>query len=333
MTALVPFQEPVSAEVEQLRRDDYERVSRYIAPGISENTRRAYESHLKQFSAFCADRQWNPLPASEGAVIAYLTWACSRPEPDRMRPSSAKAVKSAISVTHDRAGHPNPTKSQAVKDAMRNLEREFKGGRVRRAKAMIADDVRAVDALPRDELIDKRDVAIVWASYGGLLRRSEVSALDVEDMDRNRRGITVLTVRSSKTDQTGHGEQVELPTRAAEAIREWLDAAGIRHGPMFRQFAHGHVLPKRLSGQSMRLIIQKKTMQAGLGSGYSGHSGRRGAATEAKAQGISDIELKRQGRWKSMSALANYVDGEANTHPDVRAGLKTIDQVKEEAAQ
>lgn len=331
MSELVPFDAGhVPDEVAKLRQDDAERVLKYIAPGISENTRRSYESHLRNFTAFCAKRAWSPLPASEGAVIAYLTWACSRTDPKdppAIRPSSAKAIKSAISVTHDRANLPNPTKGQALKDAMLNLNRQFQGGRVKQAKAMLAQDVQAIASLPRDRLVDLRDLAVVWTVYGGLLRRSECSALDVEDVDRNRDGITILHIRSSKTDQTGKGETVELPTDAVVALRAWLDAAGIKSGPIFRQFAHGKMLNKRLGGQTIRIIVRDKAKLAGLGDGYSGHSGRRGGATDAKAHGIGDIELKRTGRWRSMTSLEKYVDGVANTHPDVRAGLKTQEQV------
>jgi integrase len=333
MTELVPFQEPVPLEVQRLREEDAERVLKYLAPDLSINTRRSYESHLRNFTKWCDKRQWPPVPTTEARVIAYLTWLCNRPDEEggRVRPSSVKAIKSAIGMMHEQAGYPNPVQGKPLKNALKALDREFQGGRRRQVDPLLVDDVQAAAAVRDPESLEElRDAAIIWVAYGGLLRRSEVVALDVDDVERYRRRLddgTLVTrtrvhIRQSKTDQTGEGAEVDIPTPAADAVRAWLTAAGITSGPIFRPFNRGKLLNRRLSAQYVAIVIKKRTELAELEGTYSGHSGRRGGATEAKANKVSDTELQRVGRWKSANAMQLYITGVADTDADIRAGVK-----------
>jgi integrase len=69
------------------------------------------------------------------------------------------------------------------------------------------------------------------------LRRSELVALDVEHLEFDARGLTVL-ISKSKTDQERAGARVAVPYARAgshlcalRALLAWLDTAGIRRGP------------------------------------------------------------------------------------------------------
>lgn len=311
MTTLpaVPEQ-PAELALLQLREEDRERVLDYVAPDLAESTQRAYRSHLREFAAWCADRGYSPLPATEATVIAYLTAAVHA---GKLRPSSARAVKSAISVMHDAAGHPNPTRGPGLKNALGRLDREFQGGRRKQARAALADDIRAmVAAMGTDlTLVDLRDRALLWTGFGGAMRREEAVGLDVEDLERMPGSRTRAHIRRSKTDQTAIGATVTLPRDAVEAVDAWLDAARIERGAIFRRMIHRTVSPRRLSDQSVRVIVQARAEAAGLGPGWSGHSLRRGAATEAVANGASVPQLKRLGRWKTTGAAELYVDDSA----------------------
>lgn len=314
--------ESAELDVTRLREDDEERVLRYIEPDLSENSQRAYRSHLKEFTQWCRDpeRDYSPWPANEATVIAYLTWAV---EGGKLRPSSARAVKSAISMVHDAAGHPNPTRGRALANALRRLDRLHEGGRVEQAHAALADDVRTMTAAMGTELVDLRDAALLWTQFGGAMRRSEVVALDVADLERMPGGRVRAHIRRSKTDQTAVGKTVVLPRDAVEALDRWLCAGGISSGPIFRRMIRRTVSGSRLTGQSVREIVKTRAAAAELRPGkWSGHSPRRGAATEAVANGASVLELKRFGRWKSTSAAELYVDDSAWTDdPERLLGL------------
>ncbi len=73
-----------------------------------------------------------------------------------------------------------------------------------------------------------RDAALVGVASHALLRVSEVSRLDVEDVSRQRDGTALLKIRRSKTDQYGEGA-ILLSSRTATPAR--LPCRPPRHGP------------------------------------------------------------------------------------------------------
>lgn len=101
-----------------------------------------------------------------------------------------------------------------------------------------------------------RDWALLLLGFAAALRRSELVALDVEDLHFDvARGLLVV-VRRSKADQEQEGAQVAVPYAeepercAARALRRYLDDAGIHRGPVFRQLRRGdNLTERRLSDQ------------------------------------------------------------------------------------
>lgn len=53
-----------------------------------------------------------------------------------------------------------------------------------------------------DSLLGRRDRALLLLGFAGAFRRSELVALDINDLETNRDGLTVQ-IRRSKTDQEG----------------------------------------------------------------------------------------------------------------------------------
>jgi integrase len=84
-----------------------------------------------------------------------------------------------------------------------------------------------------DKLAGLRDRALLLVEFGGALRRSELVALDVADIEQSETGLLV-TIRGSKTDQERAGATIAIARGdvacPAKALREWLDAAGIEAG-------------------------------------------------------------------------------------------------------
>jgi hypothetical protein len=68
-----------------------------------------------------------------------------------------------------------------------------------------------------------------------VLRRSELVALDVADLEETTEGLLVR-IKRSKTDQEGAGDFVSIPhgsrLRPDAAVNTWLEAAGITEGPI-----------------------------------------------------------------------------------------------------
>jgi len=163
-------------------------------------------------------------------------------------------------------------------------------------------------------LRDCRDHALLLIGFMGALRRSELSALCIEDVTFANEGL-VLVIRRSKTDQIGEGEPVGIPygsdptTCAVRVLKRWITIADVSGGPIFCAITrHGHVLRHPLTGDSIARLVQRRAAAAGLDPrNYGAHSLRAGFATEAAANSIAESDIMRQTRHRSAAVMRCYV--------------------------
>jgi integrase len=196
--------------------------------------------------------------------------------------------------------------------------------------------------------VDRRDRALLLIGFAGALRRSELVALDVEDISEDENGLR-LRLRRSKTDQEGSSRVVGVPygshpaTCPVRAWRAWRDHLGEGElafdeakedwtfvprppvGPAFRAIRWpGYVSSRRLSDRAVADIIKRRAQAAGLDPAlFSGHSLRAGFATEAYAQGVPELAIMRHGRWRSAATMRGYVEEGSlwNDNAAARLGL------------
>jgi integrase len=93
------------------------------------------------------------------------------------------------------------------------------------------------------------------------------------------------------------------------ALREWLDAAGIDTGPVFRPISRsGRCRVARISDHSIAAIVKQAAARIGLDSGrFAGHSLRSGFATSASAAGADLARIMQQMRHRSEAVSRGYV--------------------------
>jgi site-specific recombinase XerD len=157
-----------------------------------------------------------------------------------------------------------------------------------------------------------RDRALLLLGFAGAFRRSELVALDVADIAETEAGLLV-TIRRSKTDQDGEGVTIAVPRGdvacPARALREWLDAAGIEAGPIFKPINKaGTVSGERLTDRSVANIVKAYAGRAGFDANlFSGHSLRSGFLTSAADKGASIFKMMDVSRHKSVDTLRGYV--------------------------
>jgi hypothetical protein len=100
-----------------------------------------------------------------------------------------------------------------------------------------SDKVLAMVAANRSDLASKRDRAHPAPRVRLAARRSELVALDVSDIEDCPEGLRVR-IRKSKTDQEGIGATIAVCRGSiaypVTALRDWLAAANITEGPIFR---------------------------------------------------------------------------------------------------
>ena len=281
----------------------------YAAAARAPATRRAYASDLKTYVAWCALHGFTPLPVAPGVLALYFA---ARAEAG-LSPSKLGRELAAISQVHRAAGLPSPRADGALQEVMKGIRRE-KGVAVRQMAPLLPQHLRVISERLPANLLGRRDRAPLLLGFAGALRRSELVALDVEDLAFSNEGLE-LSIRKSKTDQEGEGAKLGIPfgghraTCPVRSTRDWLEAAGLTSGALFRPVSrHGRMATSRLSDQSVTDVVQRAAVLAGLNPAlYSGHSLRAGLATAAAKAGKPTHVILKQTRHPSAAMLGRYI--------------------------
>ncbi|WP_432793588.1 site-specific integrase [Rhodococcus ruber] len=200
------------------------RIAASVAASRAAGTRRTYASAWRAFTTWCAREGHSALPAHPVTVAAYLV-ACADTVTEAGERAYAPATLAhrlaAIGHHHRTAGHPSPTGDDLVRQAMSGIRRGYAttGDRPRapRAPLLTADIVAIVDKARADcrgwadEVIERRDTALLLLGFAGAFRRSELVALTCSDVALHRLDGLHIELRRSKTDQEGRGTVRALP--------------------------------------------------------------------------------------------------------------------------
>ena len=281
-------------------------AQRYAAAEKSDNTRRAYRADLKAFVTWCESVGRAAVPASAETAAAYLAHCAD----SGLTVSTIQRRAAAISYAHKLAGEPSPLQLEAVRAVLRGVRRSV--GVAAKPKAPLTADLvaRVVKKLP-DTLAGKRDRALIVLGFAAALRRSELVALQVCDVERNNDG-AFLHIRRAKTDQEGRGAAVAVPNggklKALGALDGWLAAAGIVEGAIYRAVdRHGRVSAEAITPQVVSLILKRAAISAKLDAKmFAGHSLRSGFVTSALASGADMFRVMDVTRHRRIETLRVY---------------------------
>lgn len=293
--------------------------------GLSENTRIAYRKGVNMYFA-----SGFSLPATAVEVAEYVRtatlWRVQNRQlvrtKQRISLNTLKTHLAALSFFHRCIGINDPCDSLEVKMAMK-AEVSQKGTDVEtRAKPLLRDDIVKILATLRYEheplLIDLRDAALVMIGFTAALRRSEICALRVDDLQFSLDGV-ILTLRRSKWKNYAFKKaikRVNKPICPVRILKRWLSFAGISEGYVFRSI-RGDSVWHSLSHHSVNDRLKALCRQAGIPVTVqhsaddveltvSGHSLRAGFVTECRRQGIPDwITMKMTGH-KDARNLSIY---------------------------
>lgn len=280
-------------------------VRAYLEAEKSDNTRRAYKSDWADFRAWCESVQVASLPAEPVDVARYLAQLAD----GGRKTSTIQRRTAAIAAAHKAAGFEPPTNFEGVKAVMRGIRRRV-GRRKRKAAPATAELLAAALKNLPETLRGKRDRALVLIGFAGALRRSELVAIDISDLERHKKGLLVH-IRRSKTDQEGHGADLPIPNgrmRAVEALDTWLAAAVITEGPIFRSVdRHGNVGREALTDRQVARIVKEVCARVGLDPAiFSGHSLRAGFITSALDAKVDPLKVMKQSRHVKVDTLKEY---------------------------
>lgn len=278
-----------------------ELISKYVSAAIAESTRRAYRQDLQDFL------NWGgSIPATPEVVAAYIA---QRAQTQTVATLTRRVV--GIGRAHLSQGLPDATKSDLVRTVLRGVRR-VNGAAQRRVNPLVKRELLEMVAC-MDGVRGARDRALLLMGFSAALRRSELAALQVEDVEMVREGM-VINLRKSKTDQNALGRKIAIPwgrqnVCPVQALCQWLQASKIIGGPIFRAIGRGdYIASEQLSAQSIALIIKGYASLVGLDQAkFSGHSLRAGFVTSAIQAGVAVHKIQQQTGHKSVEMLSRYI--------------------------
>lgn len=298
----------------------------FMEAAKAENSRRAYRSDWCQFESWCRGNGLVCLPAEPETVALYLTALAAD-----HKPASLQRKLTSITKGHQAAGFPTPASMQhaVVSETLKGIRRSLGTAQPGKEPLLTADILEMLYALD-EGLHGCRNRALLLVGFAGGFRRSELVALDVEDVKETDDGL-VVRVRRSKTDPEAKGIVVALPygstatTCPVRSYRAWIAASGIVAGPAFRSVdRHSHIGQGRMNTGSVARLIKRAAEAAGLDpASYAGHSLRAGFATQAFLNGAAEVSIMRQTRHKSLNTLRKYIRDRSlfRDNPAAKLGL------------
>ena len=282
-----------------------DRARSYVEAASSANTRKAYASDWKHFSAWCRRSNLAPLPPQPQTVGLYIT-ACASGTVDRSaKANSVSTIErrlSSLSWNYAQRGLSLDRRDRHIATVMAGIRNSHAKPPVQKEAVMAEDIIAMVETLDRGSLRGLRDRAMLLIGFAGGLRRSEIVGLDLKaDQTEDGRGwIEILDKGMLITlrGKTGWRE-VEVGRGSADAtcpvvaIETWIKFAKLAHGALFRRVTgQGKAVgSERLNDKEVARLVKRAAMAAGVrgdlseierASKFSGHSLRAGLASSAE---------------------------------------------------
>lgn len=299
-----------------------EKAMDFMAAGVPANTSRTYESQWRMFAAWCRDEKLCALPATAETVVRYLTIRA-----ENKKVSTLNVAIAAITAIHRKKADASWEAEVLpyIQALMRGVKKK-KGAAPKKKQAFLLVDLQR--GLPEgSELKPVRDRAILLLAFFSALRRSELVALTLEDLQETADGIQ-LYVRTSKTDQEAKGQSVFVPYLNEEtvcpvrALRAWIKQSAVESGPLFFSVDN-----TRFTAATIAAIVKGAAEKAGFDpAAFGAHSLRSGFATSAAKVKAEERDIMTVTRHKSERTLRGYIQeatlGENHPGRAIAAALK-----------
>lgn len=312
--------------------------------GLAESTRSRYDAQVRAWLQFIHElsaakgEALDPLAAPEAAWTLFVAWLAKR----GLKKATVEGYLTAVRSWLRDAGRPQPTTTGLLQRVVKGVERNPLGAPQKPPRPPRFPITVSVLLRMRPFVDAKRlDGSLTWlaALLGvlGLLRCGEF-ALD-PSRSESERARRMLRLRHLRVASDGSSMTLHVPvtkTRQLDGIRvHYAKQADERLCPLHAWAAYRALRqrerPASLSDEEQPLLltergrpllkadivrrVQLALQAAGLAADdsarFSGHSFRRGGAQSLRDAGLSLIEIKEAGHWKSDSVLRYFTSREA----------------------
>ena len=289
--------------MEHQTKYDWQQALKLLEGAYAQSTIDAYYRDFCVFVQWCDFSEVRPLPCCAADVAAFL-------DAQSKTKAAATVRRYAVSIgkIHRLLSFDDPVKSELVRLALRRAHRSAVAPQ-RQSLGLTRGDVNEIVALRDRSLRHLRDAAMISVGFDGLMRRSEMVALKVSDVEWMEKDAARLIVRRGKTDQEARGRVVWLTSISSQVLREWVKrrpTTQFLFGPVYGEV----VIDRSLNSVSIQRAIKRCLEEIGRDEChcYTGHALRVGAAQELLRMGRDTAGIMRAGGWKSVSTLARYLE-------------------------
>lgn len=284
-------------------------IEQLLSDTRSPHTKRAYEKDIRDFFLFIAK-----LEPDTDLVLAFLHLE------QHQAVTAVLKYKSHLMNTRKLAEATVNRRLSAIKSMVKmgrklgvcayTLE-HIQGEAVeayRDTSGVAVDDYRKIlNLVDRKTLKGKRDYAILRLLWDFALRRNEICSLNVGDFNQRDKTLEILG--------KGKGTQkisINLVDKTATALADWLNASKRidypKDAPMFVSLAYrGN--GQRLTGESVRALVDKLSQQAGITKKMSPHRVRHSSITAVlDVNNGNHRETKKFSRHANVQTVIKYDD-------------------------
>jgi integrase len=269
------------------------------------NTLRAWRADWEIFSEYCRSYRLDALPAAPKTVRDFVFECLS----NNKKPATIRRYVATIGRAHRAAGVSDPTATETVKLALKEMGRSAPA-RQRQARGLTWAEIEIFLSVEPRNLRDIRDRALVAVAYDTMCRREELVSLQIEDIAEAGDGSGSVLIRRSKTDSTGEGATAYLSSLTMRLVSVWLKESGLKAGHMFVRVLGSSGVGSALTPQIVMAVLRKVGQWIGLPDEecrrISGHSARVGAAQDLLALNIDLSSVMQAGRWRDTRMPMRY---------------------------
>jgi site-specific recombinase XerD len=274
---------------------------------FSDNTVRAWRADWEIFVESCREFRLESLPAAPKTVRAFVFECLGKGK----KPATVRRYVSTIGRAHRASGVADPTTSEDVKLALKEMRRNSTAQQ-KQARGLVWAEIEVFLSVEPRNLRDIRDRALVAVAYDTMCRREELVSLLVEDIAEATDGSGSILIRRSKTDTAGEGATAYLSPLTMRLVSVWLKESALKAGSVFVR-VHGAIsVGGSLTPQVVSTVFRKIGQWIGLKKEewekISGHSARVGAAQDLLALNISLASVMQTGRWKDTRMPMRYAE-------------------------
>jgi integrase len=218
------------------------------------SSRRSYRHAIDEFIAwYCSEPR---LALNRAVVLRYRMYLESIP----LAPATINVRLAAVRRLAYEAADSGLLSPELVAGIRRVRGMKLLGVRVGNWLTL-SECQRLLSTVPTETLRGKRDATMLGLLLGCGLRRSELVALKLEQIQLREEHWAIVDL----VGKAGHIRTVPVPFWVKAAIDSWTAAAGIEEGSLFRSIRrHGHLWGSGLSQNAVWYVVKECARRAGI---------------------------------------------------------------------